>query len=782
MRLLFLIALLVSFSSFAQLNMTQLGYLDIPDTHATGLNDIWGYEDEDGNEYAIVGAMDGVSVVDVTDPANPTEIEWIPGMNSIWRDIKTHGDYAYITTEASEGLLIIDLTPLPGSTTLPYTHYTGPVGNEWYTAHNLYQDDGYVYIFGAGRGNGGVIILDVATDPMNPIEVGDYDLWYAHDGYVQNDTGYFAHINDGFFTIVDLTNKAAPFFINSFTTPSNFTHNIWTTANGDYAFTSDEVSDGYIAAYDISDPLNIQYLDRIQSSPGNDIVPHNVHVLGNYVVTSYYTDGVTVHDVTHPHNMVEVANFDTSPLSTPNTQGCWGVYPFFSSGNIVASDREEGLFVLGPNYQQGAYLEGQVTEFGTSNPLNNVEITISGEPIEDFSNVLGDYATGIHSTGTYDVNYFKVLYYPQTVSTSFTQGNVLTQDVELVPIPQYSCTVTVLDAQTLNPVENASVVMNHTYITHEGTTDVNGEVTLDIYYEDNYEIVAGKWGYISSCFVDTLINSANNNITLYIDQGIYDDFTFDYGWSVFGDATNGMWEREVPVGVEIGGTIENPFEDGKWDCGRIAYITGNGTQSPNTEEVEGGYTTLISPLFDLTGYSDPHINFEVFYFNLHGPFFPDDTLFVSLFNGTTTVDIAKIHYDNTELSVWNAYSIPVSGLLPMTSTMQLIVNISDYPATVNVTDVAFDHFRVTDFSMASNNEVLEPSAIQVIPNPFQEELFISGYDSKGTYEIYDITGKLVQNGVQSASLDVGELYPGLYVIVVKDEFGNVVHTQKQLKQ
>ena len=62
-------------ASVAQLNMTLLG----SKTYANELNDIWGYVDSLGNEYALVGAKDGVSVVDVTDPANPTEIWWFDG-------------------------------------------------------------------------------------------------------------------------------------------------------------------------------------------------------------------------------------------------------------------------------------------------------------------------------------------------------------------------------------------------------------------------------------------------------------------------------------------------------------------------------------------------------------------------------------------------------------------------------------------------------------------------------------------------------------------------------
>jgi hypothetical protein len=55
----------------------------------------------------------GVSIVDITNAASPNELVFIPGANSIWREIKTNGDYAYVTTEAEEGLLIIDLSPLP---------------------------------------------------------------------------------------------------------------------------------------------------------------------------------------------------------------------------------------------------------------------------------------------------------------------------------------------------------------------------------------------------------------------------------------------------------------------------------------------------------------------------------------------------------------------------------------------------------------------------------------------------------------------------------------------
>lgn len=781
MRLLLLFPLiLLGQISFAQLNMTQEGFIDVPSIHNTKLNDIWGYVDEFGNEYALIGAEEGLSVVNVTDPTNPIEYSWVDGSYSIWRDIKTYQDFAYVTTEADDGLLIVDLSGLPGSPVTPYAFYNGPVGNEWTSAHNLYEDNGYVYIFGANRGNGGVIILDVFTDPFNPQEVGTFDNWYVHDGYIINDTGYFAHINDGFFSIVDLTDKANPVLLGTSTTPSNFTHNIWTSTDGNYAFTTDEVSDGFIGAFDVSDPSNIKYLDKIQSNPGNLIIPHNAHVLNNYLITSYYTDGVVIHDITHPHNMVEVGNFDTSPFDTPTFNGCWGAYPYLPSGNILATDREEGLFVISADYHQGAYLEGNITEFGTGTPLNNVEISIDGHNIYDHSNIFGDYASGIDSSGIYDVSYFKLLYYPKTVSVNLSEGMITTTDVELEKIPQYFVTVTVLDAQSLSPVENAEVLLEHSYIDHSGITDVNGEVTLGIYYEDKYNLIAGKWGYVSSCFEDTLLNSTTTNLTVYVDQGIYDDFTFDYGWSVFGSAEKGLWEREKPVGVEIGGVVENPHTDGYWDCGSKAFLTGNGSTGGNDQEVENGDAVLVSPVFDLTGYSDPHINFNAFYYNLYGPQYPNDTLFFRLYNGTQIVDILKLHIDNTYMSHWVPYSVPVGNLITMTSTMQLIVEISDYPETVNICEAAFDHFYVTDFSMASINETLNDE-ISMYPNPVSQTLTISGFSS-GKIEIMDLSGRLIYTEPASTEIDVSNFNTGIYLVRFYNELGELVQTEKLIKE
>ena len=118
----------------------------------------------------------------------------------------------------------------------------------------------------------------------------------------------------------------------------HFTHNAWVSDDGNYVFTTDETSDAYIGSYDISSVSNIQEVDRIQSNPGSNSIPHNTHVDGDFLVTSWYRDGTTVHDISDPTNLVQVAYYDSYSGSGNGFDGCWGTYPFLPSGNIISSD------------------------------------------------------------------------------------------------------------------------------------------------------------------------------------------------------------------------------------------------------------------------------------------------------------------------------------------------------------------------------------------------------------------------------------------------------------
>lgn len=76
-------------------------------------NDVWGYVDKTGKEYAIIGSSKAINIYDVTDCSNPIQkMSYIDGSTVTWRDFKTYRNYAYGVCDGgacTEGLEIINL-------------------------------------------------------------------------------------------------------------------------------------------------------------------------------------------------------------------------------------------------------------------------------------------------------------------------------------------------------------------------------------------------------------------------------------------------------------------------------------------------------------------------------------------------------------------------------------------------------------------------------------------------------------------------------------------------
>ncbi|PWH86916.1 choice-of-anchor B family protein [Brumimicrobium oceani] len=774
MKYLFLFFPFLSLISWSQnYNLDSLSHLDYQQLHNSDLNDVWGYTDEFGNEYALVGAEKGVSVVDISDPQNPVEVYWHTGMTSVWRDIKTFGDYAYVTTEADDGLLIIDLSPLPNSPITNTNNYFN-ISNYWSSAHNLYIDEnGVAYIFGSNRGNGGAIMLDVFTNPMQPMELGTYDNWYIHDGVVVNDVLYAAHINDGFFTIVDVSDKQNPVILGSQVTPSSFAHNIWPSDDQNYVFTTDELSRSFIAAYDVSDPSNIFEVDRVQSSPGSGVVPHNAHVNGDFLITSYYADGVVVHDISEPSNLVEVARYDTYPGTANFTIGNWGAFPYFASGTIIATDIENGLFILGPQYDYASRIEGTITNQNNGNPIQGVEVKILGDNQVERSLVNGNYKTGIGVAGNYTIRYEKYGFLPQEIPISLLANSVIVQDVQLEPLPQYSVTIKVVDDSN-NPMLGADVKIVHEGVSFDLQSNGLGEVSQNVSYADTFFVAAGQWGKITEC-TNVQFSPIENQLTLVLETGFMDDFTFDFGWSETSSAQEGDWERGIPFINYAPNNRTSPDNDSPNDCGGFCFVTGNQKE----EYVKNGEVILISPVFDLTNYTAPFLNYERWFYHKYGyePF--NDTLRIAISNGTEIIEIDKQGYDEAILDVWIPKLFLISDYLAPTSTMQIFIQTSNYDLTDNITNAAFDNFYITDGSpLNDNKDVSVDPEIKVFPNPFQNKIFIDGIRPNSQIELFSIEGKNMKLEISitdnSAVINAVSLSAGVYLLHVDGAVQTIV--------
>ena len=149
-----------------------------------------------------------------------------------------------------------------------------------------------------------------------------------------------------------------------------------------------------------------------------------------------------------------------------------------------------------------------------------------------------------------------------------------------------------------------------------------------------------------------------------------DDGETDQGWSlgVAGDtATTGVWARVDPIG-----TAAQPENDATPGSGTLCFITGQGDLggSLGANDVDGGITTLLSPLFDATGLAEPTVGFNVWYSNNQGGSPSADSMPIQLSNddGVSWATLADISTNSGE---WTQYSFFVESFVEPTDAMRV---------------------------------------------------------------------------------------------------------------
>ncbi len=760
-------------------NVTLLSH--VPYNNLT--SDVAGYVGG-GTEYAIIGHESGTTILSLANPAVPVVVQEIPAISTImWHEVDVYQDYAYVTNEAGDGLRIIDLSTLPGQCAFKDTLIAGMT-----TGHALMVSGDRLYIYGSNQDNGGATVLSL-TDPWRPVHIGAYTTTYVHDAYVRNDTCYMGDIYGGYMTMVDMRNPNAPVTLGSVVTPSAFTHNSWLNDAGNICFTTDEVNAAYVTAYDVSNPSSITEVGRYRSSLSNgQAIPHNVKVLNDFLVIAYYNDGVNIVDAHRPNNMIEVGYYDTNPNSGGGFDGNWGLDCYLPSGTIVACDMSQGVWVLDPTYVRACYLEGQVTDASTGFPLPGATITILSSTGHDVADVAGDYATGVADAGTYTVRYSKYGYRDSILTANLMNGVLLTQNIALTPNARVQMNVTVLDASTGQPIPNAGVIFYEisNQVKTSYVTDANGTVSDPNFMASNYDLIAGQWGYQTASVPATVAN-ATNNLTISLSPGYYDDFAFDFGWTVSGNALDGFWERGEPIGTPFYTVFANPEEDVQNDFSDECFVTGNGGGGPFDDDVDNGTTTLTSPIMDLSGYTNPLIVFDYWFLtvdNQGGTGFKD-SLLIQVDNGIQT---KRVWYKrDAQQPVWVTDSVQIATFLPFTSTTRVKISCSDHFFD-HLIEAGFDKFYIKDQNFVANDPAISAvNSLEIYPNPSHEKNFVRyviGDQRQGVIRLLDLEGHELkrvylqqQQGVET--LDMA-LAAGMYFVVLEAD-GQRLSTQKLIR-
>ncbi|WP_420460253.1 choice-of-anchor B family protein [Neolewinella sp.] len=718
----------------AQLNTELVGNLD----YEVDVNDVWGYVAPDGTEYALLGLYDGVAVISLADPASPVEVARVRGQDSNWRDMKTYGEFGYVVAdEGDAGLTVIDLRSLPDSISYSTQQYTVPdFERAFVRAHNLYVDNERGLIFTAGGdrnlNDGGILIFDAAADPLAPPLVAVGPETYAHDVYVQDGVMYASEIYRGELALYDVTELTNITKLGVTPTPFAFTHNAWATADGRTVFTTDERANASVAAFDLSDYGDIRLLDEYRplSSLDTRTIPHNVHVIDDFLSISYYTDGLRVVDASDPANLIEVANYDTWPGADGGFNGDWGAYPFLPSGLTLVSDRATGLYVIDVDYKRAARLAGTISNAVTGAPINGAEVVILDAYLNrGTTNAAGRYATGVvvSETDTYRVRVSAPGYFADTVSVRLTSGQEAVQSVALEPQIVATTTLSLRDRITDEPIGEGQVLLVRDSLQYRAVGDTLAQVTLTDVPSQGYRLTATAWGYRELRIPEVEVTALADTV-LYLERGYADSFISDLGWSVTGDTTAGAWQRG-PAG---------DVQDLAYLTGRVDSLTGD------TIGVVSGRTVLVSPYIDLRAYRDSAI-LSYAYYVVNEILDPGDSLRVELAGPAGAVLLAAYGSTGGE---WLKDSIDLIGMAGLSDSLQLRISVGKQGADGRI-EAGFDDFFIRDGDLTApvGQVASDRVALRVYPNPsatyFTLEL-PAGLTTGPKLEVYDVRGVLVE--------------------------------------
>jgi choice-of-anchor B domain-containing protein len=379
-----------------------------------GVSDVWGYTDEAGIEYAIVGHQFGTTILDVsTNPSQPIEIANIPGPSSgdyyYHRDYKTHEHHLYIVNEmygGDVGMQVVDLSPLPENP--PEHHETY---NQVTQSHNLWIDNESSLAFIEHHNGDNIHIADL-TNPSFPVYGGTFgnQAIDTHDIYTRNGVAYVSEGWQYKFGIYDVSDISNIQELATIPVPGGYAHNAWLSSNGTHLVTTEETVNKTVKIWDISNLNNIELSGEYLGENG---LAHNVHVLNDLIYISHYSTGLKIVDIFDPEDPVEVGAYDTYHQGDEDGYvGCWGAFPFTQNDYVYASDMQNGLFVFQFEQAFAGWVDATI-ELTPGVPfegaelkstLNNKTYVTNEQGFIHFGFPEGDQLFVLNNTDTLDIN------------------------------------------------------------------------------------------------------------------------------------------------------------------------------------------------------------------------------------------------------------------------------------------------------------------------------------------------------------------------------------------
>jgi len=244
--------------------------------------------------------------------------------------------------------------------------------------------------------------------------------------------------------------------------------------------------------------------------------------------------------------------------------------------------------------------------------------------------------------------------------------------------------------------------------------------------------------------------------TLYITEMFFvDDVETQTGWQLgaTGDnATAGIWIHADPVGTTYGSPPQQvqPEDDHTPAPGVICYVTGNGLPGGGAgdADVDGGCTTLLSPIFDLEDATMAFVSYHRWFGEAGNSTDDEFAVDVSSNGGTSWVPLERVpNNDNT----WRKMTFRIDTFVPLTAQIRFRFVACDLNQggliEAAIDDLAIESFTPNPGAVDQIGGGLAPQLSQNAPNPFRPGTTINfrlSNAGQARLEIFDASGRLVR--------------------------------------
>ena len=759
----------------------------------------WSYVHSDGREYVVINALNGASIVRLTDPANPVEVAFIPLVEDFWHEVKQYRNFVYITSDGffqngHRALEIIDMRDPDRprraggfNPDLGYIHTVSVDENRGLLFLNGMPPEEHVHTDAAmrslkfeldqglrhGTHSFGSMKIYSLADPEHPAELATYHE-YVHDFHVRGTRGYASLIYDGQMAVLDLTNPSNPVEITRWETPNLFTHSAWTSEDGRYLYVCDE-TDGpnSLSVYDITDIMNPR-LTYLHEELADDI-PHNPRVKGNILYLAHYTAGVRLWDISNPAWPVEFGWYDTHPGPSGGFSGVWELAPYYPSGIFAASDIYTGLYVFRGAPKNYGIVRGTVRESSNGPPVAGVKVTANPGGRTFITHQDGTFAFAL-DPGNYTFTFSLFRFDNETRSVNnVTVGSDRTLAVTMRRTP--TGTIAGIVSSSGTPLPAAEITLDGFGAFISGTVSGStGAYQIPSVPIGTYTVRCLRAGFVPAAQTVTVTSgqtvTANFQLTA---AAFYDDAEADRGWTLSDpddfSERGGFWIRAVPLpSVLFTGQVVQTGADHTPAPGTMCFVTGN-YPDPRfvfNEAVYNGKVTLTSPVVSLAGLSDPRVGFWLWYTNVMEDLgdFANDVLLVRLSgDGGATWVTGYTQAENTR--GWRFVEVRVRDTLPTATNVRVKVIVAEN-GSFQINEAALD-----DFAVYSGGAGPAPAARIVSASPAAREAPVAfrglgPTPSRGTVraalelrrpsevhaDVFDVRGRLVRS-IRPGTLSAG---------------------------